>query len=416
MPAIHIDTIYESEAFRLLSRHMEDKHAVGIVYATMISDNGKDTLFRELERMADTLLAEQDEHPRINARFETCSGGVLGSTNANIKRIDTQDDGSFMVVLDHWPFGDKPKAPEPVEAFSIGDLTMELVFKKYDIHNVHDMQLVFNKIEEAFVVQRECLNSVCTKANDRVYDLEARLEQQGYHDKQAIARRDNKISELKAEIAALNDMVKERNLRLANTTHGFHKRLGDVHEKLFHDDPTDTEERVHRFLEEAIEVAHSIYVPLDEVIQLAKYVYQGKRGSLNEELSDAAITLASLCRHRERDFLAVVLEGLRKLESPERIERVRKKRANRKGRGALPGLLDTSGMSPKSVVTEAIGDVMQSRDHSTGIPKTSGEVRDVFDPAKGFADATAKKAHAFDELGKVFNEVADRVIDIVRKI
>lgn len=374
MPAINIYTIYESEAFRLLSRHMKDKHAVGIVYATMIADDGKDTLFRELESMADELLADDCEK----------------------------------------------KAPLQV---AVGDLTMRHIFNQAGITNIanENQQALWNRVEEVLValekslddatgdarIQKEELLRVTETNRQTIFDLEARLEQQEHYNKAAIARRDDRIADLKAEVAALKEMVKERDLRYENSTHGLHKRLGDVHEKLFHDDPTNTEERVHRFLEEAIEVAHAIYVPLDDVIQLAKYVYQGKRGSLNEELSDAAITLASLCRYRERDFMSVVFNGLHKLESPERIERVRKKRANRKGRGALPGLLDTSGMTPKSVTTTTIGDVMQSRDFSTGEPATK------VSPAQ---EERNNLAVNLDGVGRTLHSVADQIIGISRKL
>lgn len=39
----------------------------------------------------------------INAIFETSDGKLTGHTNAPIKRIEQQDDGSFTVVIDHWP-------------------------------------------------------------------------------------------------------------------------------------------------------------------------------------------------------------------------------------------------------------------------------------------------------------------------
>lgn len=41
--------------------------------------------------------------PVINALFETTTGGWTGTANAPIKRIERQDDGSFTVVIDHWP-------------------------------------------------------------------------------------------------------------------------------------------------------------------------------------------------------------------------------------------------------------------------------------------------------------------------
>lgn len=58
-------------------------------------------------------LVTQSEHrgclrsaslpPEVNAIFETCDGGAIGTTSAKVKRVEWQDDGSIMVVIDHWP-------------------------------------------------------------------------------------------------------------------------------------------------------------------------------------------------------------------------------------------------------------------------------------------------------------------------
>lgn len=51
----------------------------------------------------------KDYVPKINAKFETISEscgdipGLIGQTEAKIKRIEREDDGSVTVVLDHWP-------------------------------------------------------------------------------------------------------------------------------------------------------------------------------------------------------------------------------------------------------------------------------------------------------------------------
>ena len=41
--------------------------------------------------------------PQINAVFETTDGLATGTTEAPIKRIEQQDDGSFTAIIDHWP-------------------------------------------------------------------------------------------------------------------------------------------------------------------------------------------------------------------------------------------------------------------------------------------------------------------------
>lgn len=55
-----------------------------------------------------TILAIEDsrnhvEVPKINAKFECASLGVVGTKEAPIKRVERQDDGSVTVVIDYWP-------------------------------------------------------------------------------------------------------------------------------------------------------------------------------------------------------------------------------------------------------------------------------------------------------------------------
>lgn len=51
------------------------------------------------------------DRPAIHAVFETVDPrpfGATGTTEAPIKRIEANDDGSFTVVIDHWPTPDRP--------------------------------------------------------------------------------------------------------------------------------------------------------------------------------------------------------------------------------------------------------------------------------------------------------------------
>ena len=50
------------------------------------------------------------QEPVITAQFETVSNGLTGSTDAPIKRIEHQDDGTYTVVIDHWPSSQGPEA------------------------------------------------------------------------------------------------------------------------------------------------------------------------------------------------------------------------------------------------------------------------------------------------------------------
>lgn len=43
------------------------------------------------------------DEPKFNALFEVESKGIVGTTEAKIKRVNHEDDGSYTVVIDHWP-------------------------------------------------------------------------------------------------------------------------------------------------------------------------------------------------------------------------------------------------------------------------------------------------------------------------
>lgn len=51
--------------------------------------------------------AEVLRNVQINARFEVTSGDITGMTDADVKRVEFEDDGSLTVVIDHWPIEPK---------------------------------------------------------------------------------------------------------------------------------------------------------------------------------------------------------------------------------------------------------------------------------------------------------------------
>lgn len=54
----------------------------------------------------DTLQRFENETPVlpvVNAQFEVVYGGITGITEAPVKRVEVEDDGSLTVVIDHWP-------------------------------------------------------------------------------------------------------------------------------------------------------------------------------------------------------------------------------------------------------------------------------------------------------------------------
>ena len=56
-----------------------------------------------LEMLLSAFNAGQETMPDINAMFEVVSDNITGTTLAPVKRVEKQDDGSFTVVIDHWP-------------------------------------------------------------------------------------------------------------------------------------------------------------------------------------------------------------------------------------------------------------------------------------------------------------------------
>jgi len=68
--------------------------------------------------------APQSAKPvKINAIFEAENGEVIGTTDAKVKRVEWQDDGSLTVVIDYWP---QPSEPVQITA-PIGYITPSAV-------------------------------------------------------------------------------------------------------------------------------------------------------------------------------------------------------------------------------------------------------------------------------------------------
>lgn len=118
----------------------------------------------------------------------------------------------------------------------------------------------------------------------------------------------------------------------------YQKRVAGAHYALFHDDPTDIEERTARFLEEAIETAQAFGMEQADAHELVAYVFSRPVGEQTKEVGAAALTLASLCVVAGIDLMSCAEADLMKLQMPETIARIRAKRATRHGRGPLPGI------------------------------------------------------------------------------
>lgn len=64
------------------------------------------------------------EPVKVNAIFETQAGEAIGTTEARVKRVEWQDDGSLTVVIDYWPQPAEPRLDAPAQVgpvrFGIG--------------------------------------------------------------------------------------------------------------------------------------------------------------------------------------------------------------------------------------------------------------------------------------------------------
>jgi len=56
-----------------------------------------------IDRLEKADLLVEHKFPVINAQFYTKCGEAIGTTTAPILKVDKEDDGSFTVVIDHWP-------------------------------------------------------------------------------------------------------------------------------------------------------------------------------------------------------------------------------------------------------------------------------------------------------------------------
>lgn len=87
---------------------MNDPNAVGLFlfFGTGITDAPEKDPTPDGVLRAAGYLHEEDfvrGTRKVTARFETKSGDITGSTDAPVKRVEVNDDGSITVVIDAWP-------------------------------------------------------------------------------------------------------------------------------------------------------------------------------------------------------------------------------------------------------------------------------------------------------------------------
>lgn len=117
----------------------------------------------------------------------------------------------------------------------------------------------------------------------------------------------------------------------------FQSRTQDWLDKVTEGDATDLAERLARFLEESLELVQALGMTLDDADKVVEYVFDRPAGEPPQEVGGVTNTLAALCTYTGHDMMACAEAELARVQNPEVIAKVRRKRAGRHGRGPLPG-------------------------------------------------------------------------------
>lgn len=369
---LNLATVYNTEAFRLLSQGMKDHKAAQIVYSVMFVDM---PTFETFEQWAHKTLGEKAEVQKMKDERET----------------------------------------ERTKGYYIGELTRRLVFDANKITNANNTQLVLNAVEQALVDQRNALirdassiheqDAVQIAAQKRTIEAANHL----LHDADTVAviegfEHNTKPADVIRQLVARVERLKGESAASEGATcgnHAYNERVDILHEKLFHDDPTDEKERFARCLEELLELGQVLGIGKHEIPKLIERVYSRPIGEIMDELGGVAMTFASLCKVLGTTIGVAAHVGLSNLEQHAIIEKVRTKRKTRHGRGLLPGfdpsvpakdelakiewpdkpqrsiIGDNDGPWEQPVTKEpqTIGEVMKSRDFATGEPRKKNVAR-----------------------------------------
>lgn len=103
-------------------------------------------------------------------------------------------------------------------------------------------------------------------------------------------------------------------------------------------------ERAFRFLEEALELFQSMDCTKEEAEGLVVYVFNRPKGEPAQEVGGVSITLAALCGPAGIDWQKAAFDELQRINSPEVLEKIRAKRANR----VVPGDYEVEPDAPNN--------------------------------------------------------------------
>jgi len=98
---------------------------------------------------------------------------------------------------------------------------------------------------------------------------------------------------------------------------------------------TDVDERNHRFVEEALELAQASGCTRSEAHQLVNYVFDRPIGEITQEVGGVMLTLAALCNAREVNLASAADVELARVWT--KIEKIRAKQAAKPKHSPLPG-------------------------------------------------------------------------------
>lgn len=106
----------------------------------------------------------------------------------------------------------------------------------------------------------------------------------------------------------------------------------------FGSEPADCQaERAHRFLEEALEAGQAAGVTEEEAAQLVRYVYGRDKGEIAQEVGGVMLTLAPFAAAYGVDLQVAAEAELARVNTPEVIEKCRRKNASKPRNSPLPG-------------------------------------------------------------------------------
>jgi hypothetical protein len=99
----------------------------------------------------------------------------------------------------------------------------------------------------------------------------------------------------------------------------------------------DRKERAYRFIEEAIELVQAADIPKEDVLELAKYVYDRPKGEMFQEIGGVMVTLAAFCEGWHHELMSAATLELHRITQPETVAKIREKQRSKPfANGVLP--------------------------------------------------------------------------------